>query len=131
MRTLYPALVVLALGAATVMWGLGGFGALYGADDPAEGLDSGGELEKQANDSAADDDNSFGGSASNSGDGDIVGLIISGLGYVADFFGMVVLLPWELAELGFPWWFAAPVGSISQLLVGLGIVQWATGRPIR
>jgi hypothetical protein len=127
MRTIYPVMVVLCLGTAALMLSMSGFGGLYGPD-PTDGLDSDDELQSQASNSSVDEDGEFGGPSVSSGDGDIVGLIISGLSRIASLAAMVVLLPLELRDLGFPWWFAMPVGLVVQTIVGIGLVQFASGR---
>lgn len=124
-------LVVAALGAAALMWGLSGFGALYGAADPVGDLQSGDEIETQGNQSAVVEGGSYDASAEGASDDSIVGLIVSGTGAVTDFAGMVALLPFELQRLGFPYWFAWPLGVLAQAIVGIGIVQFASGRVFR
>jgi hypothetical protein len=126
-RTAKIVLVVAAIGTASLMWGLSGFGALYGQSDPVGGLSSGDAVSAQANASAVSENGSFSGAASASDDS-IVGLIISGTSTLVAFAGMVALLPVELSALGLPFWFAYPIGLIAQALVGLGIVQFAAGR---
>lgn len=121
---------VLALGFATVVWGLSGAGAIYGVSDPISGMESGDALNETSNDSAVSDGGSFNGSASagDAGDTGIVGIIISGIGFIVGFVSMVGLLPLELMNLGFPSYFAIPVGVLAQALVGVGIVEFATNR---
>lgn len=126
MRTLYPLLVVLALGAATIVWTLSGVGAIYGVSDPiGDGSPASDALENQAENSSANQ--GVESSARSSGDS-VVGLIFSGLGTIVSVASMVVLLPWELQRLGFPHYFAYPIGLLAQTLVGVGIIQFATNR---
>jgi hypothetical protein len=131
MRTIYPTLIVVALGVATLMWGLSGFGAIYGATDPVSDLESGNELEAQANNSAVSGDGSFNGSAQGADSDNIVGLIVSGTQAITGFAGAVALLPWEIQRLGFPYWFAFPMGLSAQAIVGIGVVQFAANRVYR
>jgi len=132
MRTLYPILVVVALGTATLIWGISGFGDIYGQDDPIEGSNAGDQLRQQADDSAASDNGSFNASARSGTENDnIVGVILSGISFIVSFATMVALLPLELMNLGFPAYFAAPVGLLAQAIVGVGIVQFATNRYYR
>jgi hypothetical protein len=130
MRTIYPMMVVLALGIAAVMFGMSGYSDLY-EQDPTAGLESGGEVNETANNSAIKDDSQFGGSSVSSGDGDIVGLILAGLERLVSIASLVVLLPAEMRDLGFPWWFSLPVGLLMQTIMGIGIIQFASGRFLR
>jgi hypothetical protein len=129
-RTARIVLVVAALGTASLMWGLGGLGDLYGETNPVGDLQSGDEVERQADESAVVDNGSFSGSASRSDDS-IVGLIVSGASAITDFAAMVALLPLELQRLGLPRYAAYPLGLIAQAVVGIGVVQFATGREWR
>lgn len=129
-RTIFPILFVLALGVAALIWGMSGMGSIYGTQDPVSGSQAGGELEDASNDSAVGG-GSFNGSASGeTSDGGIVGIIISGISFIVSFASMVGLLPFELMNLGFPNYFAIPIGLLSQALIGLGIVQFATNREL-
>lgn len=125
MRTKGPILLVIALGMAAMMWGMAGVDEAYSSDS-IDDLQSADELQSEANQSAVND--SFEGQAGQTDDGDIVGLIVSGLSSVARFAGMVALLPVELRNLGAPWWFAFPIGVTAQAIVGIGIIQFGTGR---
>jgi hypothetical protein len=129
MRTLYPILVVAALGTATLIWGISGIGTLYTNNDPVSGeSQSADRLQEQANSSAAAEDGSFEASARGGGSDNIVGLVIAGVQSIVSFATMVALLPFELQRLGFPRYFAYPIGVLAQSLVGIGIVQFASGR---
>jgi len=124
MRTTYPLIVVLALGVTSMMWGMSGIGDVYD-QDVNSGLESDDELQEVANDSAAK------GSTADAGPnqgGNIVGLIFSGLQRFTSIAGLVVLLPYELHNLGFPWWFALPIGLIAQTIVGIGLIEFSTNR---
>lgn len=131
MRTIYPTLFVVALGVATLMWTMSGAGALYGQTDPISGMQSDDALQQQANNSAASDGGEFNGSAKGGDSDNIVGLIISGTQAIVSFAGSVALLPAEIERLGFPWWFAFPIGASAQAIVGIGIVQFAANRVYR
>lgn len=132
MRTIAPILFVAALGTAALIWGLSGAGAIYGVDDPVSGLESGDALEERSNDSAVSNDGTFNGSAENTdGSDNIVGIVISGIGAIVQFATLVALLPFELQRLGFPFWFAFPLGALTQAIVGVGVVQFASNRVFR
>jgi len=131
MRTLYPVMFVLALGTAGLMFQMSGIGAVMGPS-PSEGLGAPGELQDQANQSAVGGNASeFQGSASTSNDGDLVGLILNGGQAIMSLAGMVVMLPFELRDMGFPAWFAFSIGPITQLVVSIGVIQFTTNRDWR
>lgn len=136
MRTTYPMLFIMALGVAGLMFSMSGYSDQIGTD-PTAGLGAPAELEQQAKNSSLgdqDDDNQqdgFEGSAGSADDGEIVGFIISGGQAVADIMGMLVMLPWELNDMGFPWWFAWPIGLVTQIVGSIGIIQFATNRRLR
>lgn len=128
-KTIGPVMFVLALGVATVIWGMSGAGALYGTQDPVSGAQSGDALHNASDNSSVSGEGNFSGAASGeTGDEGIVGIVISGIGFVVGFVKMVGLLPFELMNLGFPPYFAVPIGLLAQALVGVGIVQFATNR---
>lgn len=131
MRTITPVLFVLALGTAALIWGMAGAGSIYGQSDPVSGMESGDAINESKNDSAVGGGNFSGEASASEGEGDIVGLIVSGISNVVGFAAMVGLLPWELQRLGFPSYFAFPIGFLAQGLVGIGIVQFATNRDFK
>lgn len=127
MRTNAVWFIVMALGIASLMWGLSGVGGVLSGPSAADDLSSGDELESQAPGTPQ-----INGSAdTNSGESDIVGLILAGGAGVANFIGMAILLPIELQRLGFPHWFAYPIGLGVQFLATIGLVQFVTNRVMR
>lgn len=127
MRTLYPVLLVIALGIAVTTVNMSGFAAVI-QNDPTQGMESGETLEQQVNDSALKEDKPFEGPAGQSDDGDIIGIIIQGSRAILDFGGAVVLLPLELRDLGAPWYAAYPAGLGLQAIAAIGLIQFWTGR---
>jgi hypothetical protein len=120
------------MGTAALIWGLSGAGALYDGGDPVTGLESGDAVRQQGEGSVVAENGTFNTSAQNSGGSDnIVGVVLSGVSYLTEFAALVALLPLELQALGFPVWFAAPIGLLVQALAGIGIVQFAAGRIYR
>lgn len=118
-------MVVLCIAVSGSMLGMSGFYDAWGA--PAPQTDA---AQDRLNDSAADV-NPSGGAVSgpvSSSEGEIVGLIVNGLTSLTDAAGAVVLLPITLINLGFPVWFAMPVGGLATFLAGVGIIQWVTNR---
>jgi len=132
MDTKYPLFLVMALAGATLIWSMSGIGALYGQTDPI-GSDSQAaeQLREQANKSAATENGSFESTGRQSGDGTIVGTVISGGKFIVNFGTIVTHLPDELMKLGFPSYFAGPLGILSQALIGIGIVQLLSDRIYR
>lgn len=124
MRTIAPVLIVLALGVAGMMTGMSGFSAAWGAEPPQTDAAA-----SAVNDSAGVGPNQgpVSGPVS-TGDSSIVGLIVSGLTSLVDIGGAVVLLPVTLMTLGFPAWFAVPLGLLAQAIVGIGLIEFATNR---
>lgn len=127
MRTKFPMLLVICLGIAVTMFSLSGFANLH-ETNPADDLESGDEVEKVANNSSAAEDGEFSGSGSNQDN--IIGFIISAGSRFTQIVSLIVLLPWELANLGFPSWFAFPIGGLFQLIAGIGIIEFFSGREI-
>ncbi len=125
MRTVDPVLVVLAIGVAGAMLGMSGFTAVWGADTPS--VDRASDKMNESAEAVSPNNGPVEGPVS-SGDSSIVGLIANGLGSLVDIAGAVVLLPITLMNLGFPAWFAVPIGSIGEIIVGIGIFEFATNR---
>lgn len=124
MRTIVPILFVMALGGAAMMWGMSGFGGLYGNGSPGELESASGVNESASNSSVGQ----FSADTGPNEGGNILGLILSGLGRVVGLAGFVAFLPAELHTLGAPWWFAVPIGNIGRVIVGVGVFQFASNR---
>lgn len=125
MRTIAPVMIVLAIGVAGVMIGMSGFGAAWGADSPT----TSGAQEK-LNESAKNQNPNKGPVSGpvSSGDSDIIGLIANGLGSMVDIASAVALLPVTLMNLGFPAYFAVPIGSLAYIIAGIGVIEYGTNR---
>lgn len=119
--------IVAVLGMSALMWNMAGMDDVLSGPDPAGDLQSGDELEEKAPGTPE-----LNGSAdSSAGEGDIVGVIISGGQGITDFIGMLVLLPVELQRLGFPQWFAYPLGRVIQIIGVIGLYQFVTNRVMK
>lgn len=133
MRTLYPVLMILALGTAAIMWSMSGVGLVIQGDDPAGGIESDKELNESAQeleDEKEDQQSGDGGffSTSNQGDDSFIGAVIAGANQLADLATSAILLPIELQRLGLPTWLAMPLGLGGQAIAFIGFVQFVTGR---
>lgn len=124
MRTLPVVYLVIAIGVAALMWNLSGVDDALSGPSPADDLESGDELEAQR--PGQPDVN--GSADSSDGEGDIVGLVISGAQDIGGIGGLVMLLPDELMALGFPSWFAVPIGLLAEFIATIGLVQFVTNR---
>jgi hypothetical protein len=121
MRGIVPIVLMLCLGVAAMMVGMSGFEAAVG-ENPTDGLESDDELQNQSGDGPAGGGN-FSGAAGSSDDGDIVGVIISAGGALASFANFVVFMPLELKRMGFPWFFALPIGLGSQVVASIAVIE--------
>ena len=127
MKTTYPIALVLAMAIAGLMLAGSGFSAGVGVDRSSDQLS--GEVGRVADNSSIDD--GFDGDVRAGSDDSIVGFIISGTGEVFRLFKLAILLPSTIRGLGFPGWFANPMGRAIQIIVSVGLVQFAVGRILR
>lgn len=125
MRTITVIGVVLGFGVA--------FGMMSGAgvDQAIFGLDSGaidGGTEQALSDISSDADGNI--SADTAGDNEptVTGFAIQGASFVMAAASAVGLLPITLVNLGFPTYFAYPVGAAAQIIAFIGVLQFLTGR---
>jgi len=132
MRTLFPVLAMVAIGLAAFMMSASGFNAMVGLGQDGSApaaVEVGEDIEGIKNNSTfSGNDSKLEGSAQGSGDSTIVGMVFSGVEEVMNVAGMVVMMPMTLKDMGFPMWFAAPVGSTASIIASIGILQFVTGR---
>ena len=121
--------VVLAFGVAFTMLAGSGVGAMFGespGDEPTvETLDDIGD------ESNVDEDGEGTGlSADVAGDDEptLVGVALSAGQFGVQLVAAVALLPLTLVRLGFPSYFAVPVGGVAQVIAFLGLAQFVSGR---
>jgi len=132
-RTTAPVGLVLAIVVASLMWGGSGYGAGV-ANDPTAGLGPmEQDLEDRANGSNVNRDvegegSGFEGSAGGGDESNLVSFIINGGQAVMSVATFVLFLPVGLESLGAPYWFAWPMGLVTQLVASIGIIQFVTGR---
>lgn len=129
MRTTYPLMVLFAIGLAGAFFAGSGFNGLVQGDGGTQQVSD--VVNNSADGSVVGDSESLTGSRETTGDGSIVGLVIGGGRVIGSVIGKIVLLPFTLMQLGFPAWFALPVGAFSELVVSVGLIQFITGRVLR
>jgi hypothetical protein len=125
--------VVLAFGLAFAVLSGSGIGAAVFGASPGD-ADTTRTIEDVGNDSSVDtgdveSGSSDGLSADVAGDNEptLVGVALSGGQFAAQLVGAVALLPVTLIRLGFPSYFAVPVGLIAQIIAFIGLVQFVRG----
>lgn len=124
--------VVLAFGVAFALLsgsGIGAsvFGASPGDADTARTLD---DLGDQASVDEEDQTGGLSGDVTGDNEPTIAGLAISAGGFVTDLVVAVALLPVALIRLGFPRYFAVPIGGVAQVIAFIGLAQFVTGREL-
>jgi len=125
MRTTFLLATVLAIGLAMSLFAGSGFNALVqGSQAPGPLSES---VAEQGNESVISDNQSVSSDRTGSS-GSLAGLILSSARTIGDIVGLVSLLPITLQRLGFPAWFAVPLGSVVYIVAGIGIVQFLSGR---
>lgn len=127
MRTTAPILIVLCIGVGGGMIGMSGFADAWGAPQP----ETTGAQEQLEDTSESVNPAGPEGSASgpvSSGESSIVGLVVDGATSIVGIAASVALLPVTLMNLGFPAWFALPLGSLAYLIAGIGVIEFATNR---
>lgn len=124
-RTAFPLAAVLAIGLSAAFFAGSGFNAIVDGDSNLEQVT--GSVEDEANKSAAGN-GSVSASRGPSDEGSIAGVILSGANSLLSTIQLIVLLPTALQQLGFPFWFAKPIGHVVQIIAGIGFIQFITGR---
>jgi len=128
MRSTWAVALTLSIGVASLMFGLSGYGGAV-AKDPTDGLGPvGSSVQDQASNSSVE--SGVDGAAGNT-DQPLITFILNGGGALLSIAQSVVLLPVALMNLGFPAWFAVPIGSLVSIIVGVGITQFIAGRVYR
>lgn len=105
-----------------------GFAALYGLGDPVGPVDD--RVEEQSEQSSLKN-GSIAGENAPSQDSSIVSAIVDGAKRIMDIVSLALVLPYGLMQLGFPAWFALPVGTIAFIIGGIQVTQFITGRVLR
>jgi PPE-repeat protein len=123
MRGIAPIFVVLAVGVAGAMLGASGFADAWGAPAPQT---SAAQDEVENASSQVDPQEGPVAGPVNSRDSSTIGLLVNAASTFVDVLGAVVLLPLTLSDLGFPAWFAYPVGLIAQTVAGISFLEAVT-----
>lgn len=121
--------VVLAFGVAFGLLAGSGVGAAVFDASPGD-AETTRTLEDISSDASVDADSEDGGLSTDvSGDNEptLVGVAISGGGFAAQLVGAVALLPVTFIRLGFPEYFAVPVGGVLQVIAFIGLIQFVRG----
>lgn len=121
-------LLVISLGASITMFQMAGLPAILGLGTTSD-LNSDKALQNSSQNLDPNDQGLEG--AASQQEGSIVGLIIGGGQALFTFLGAVVLLPFEMNKLGFPWWFAFPTGLVLQIHAGISGIQFAVNRVLQ
>ena len=117
--------VVLAFGVAFALLSGSGLGAAIFGETPGN-ADTSRTLDDIASDASVDREDGDGLAADVGGDNEptLVGVLISGGQFATSLVGAVTLLPLTLMRLGFPAYFAVPVGAVAQVIAFIGLVQF-------
>lgn len=127
-RTSFLLATVLCIGLTMALFAGSGFNALVtGSQDPGPLADS---VDEQANESVIAEDEDVTSDRTGSS-GSLAGLVLSSARTISEVVGMVSLLPITLQRLGFPRWFAVPLGSVVYIIAGIGVVQFLSGRVLQ
>lgn len=129
MRTIPIIAFVLSLGVSFAIIGGAGIGAsIFGMDNQDPGAQDA-LNDSQSNTSLEKGD---GGGVRGDVQGDneptVVGLVLSAGSAIINIATAVVLLPVVLIRLGLPVYLATPLGLFAQIVVGIGVFQFVTGR---
>ena len=122
--------VVLAFGVAFSLLAGSGIGAAVFGESPGDETTVE-TLEDISSDADVDQDGDGTGlGADVAGDNEptLVGLAISSGQFGVQLVAAVALLPLTLVRLGFPNYFAIPVGGVAQIIAFLGLAQFVSGR---
>jgi hypothetical protein len=120
--------VVLAIAAAAMMFSMSGYGVLY-QNNPADGL---GPMQSSLNETASNESVENGVEGQISGeDPSLVSMTVNGASSLGSVLAFIALMPVALQNLGFPFWFAYPVGLVVQLFGFIALSQVVIGRILR
>ena len=120
--------VVLCFGVAFSLLAGSGIGAAVFDESPDDEttVDTLGDLGEDAG--LEEDSESFSADVAGDNEPTLTGLTLSAGQFAAQLAVSVALLPLTLVRLGFPTWFAFPVGSVAVIISFIGMAQFILGR---
>jgi len=124
MRTTLPLALTVALFLSAAFFAGSGFNAVVGGDRGMQ------DLREEVDDSAEVDSGDDLSAQRGSDESSIVGLVVGAGQTLSSVVGLVILLPITLQKLGFPLWFATPLGAGAQIIATIGLFQFITGREL-
>jgi len=130
MKTISVVTLVLCFGIAFTMIAGSGVGASVFGES---GTDTGNaetleQIGEEAQPDADREDSAFSSDVRGDNEPTLVGFAISGGQFIVQLVASVALLPATLMRLGFPNYFAVPVGLAAQTVAAVGLFQFVTGR---
>lgn len=119
--------VILAFGVAFSILAGSGIGAAVFGESPGDSETT--RVIEQVGEDASVSEDGGGLDADVAGDDEptLVGLAISGGQFAVQLVAAVAVIPATLIGLGFPAYFAVPVGSIAQIIAFIGLIQFVRG----
>ena len=126
MRTKSVVGVVLCFGLAFALLGGSEIGMLIFGEQPGDEptAETLGDIGNESSVDADSDNDGLGADVAGDNEPTLVGLGISAGRFVTQLVAAVALLPTTLARLGFPSYFAYPVGFIAQIIAFVGLAQF-------
>ncbi len=130
MRTIGVIAVVMAFGVSFAMLAGSGVGdEIFGQDEDSIDAGHADSLEDSA-DEADVGGEGIEGEVGGADEPTVTGFVFSGAQFVVTLVVSIAALPFTLMNLGFPSYFAVPVGSAAQIVGAIGIFQFLTGREL-
>ena len=126
MRTKSVVGVVLCFGLAFALLGGSEIGMLIFGEQPGDEptAETLGDIGNESSVDPDSDNDGLGADVAGDNEPTLVGLGISAGRFVTQLVAAVALLPTTLARLGFPSYFAYPVGFIAQIIAFVGLAQF-------
>jgi len=126
MRTTPVIGLVLSIGVAFALLAGSGIGpAVFGVDSgDSEATKTLEELNESADVGGEGEDSGVSADVAGDNEPTLVGFAISGGQFIVQTVGAVALLPLTLIRLGFPDYFAYPIGGLAQIIATIGLFQF-------
>lgn len=123
MRTTPVIFIVLAFGVAFALMSGSGIGQAVFGETPGD-AESTSTLEDIGEDASTQDEGGVSADVAGDNEPTLVGFAISGGQFIIQTIVAVALLPITLTRLGFPSYFATPVGLLAQTVATIGFYQF-------